>query len=101
GEEATRVAACRKIGLDQQPPGVGAHEQRTVAPGADEVAVVPAALDHHIGEAERQGAVAARPRAQPQIGLGGEPHRITTPLLAMSGIAPPAPPVPTLPTPKV
>src|ERR1700739_3438014 len=30
----------------QQPAGVGAHQERPVAPLADEFAVVPAALDH-------------------------------------------------------
>ena len=46
---------------------------RPVAPVADEVAVVPAALDHDVGEAQRQRAVGARAHAQPDIRLAGEP----------------------------
>ena len=67
-----RVAARRQVALGQQATGVGAHQQRPVAPGADEVAVVPAALDHQVGEAERERAVGAGPHPQPDIGLAGE-----------------------------
>ena len=46
---------------------------RPVAPGADKVAVIPAARDHHMGDAQRQGTVGAGPHPQPQIGLVGQP----------------------------
>ena len=61
-----------EVALGQQPAGVGAHQVRPVAPLADEVAIVPAALDHQIGEAERERAVGAGPHPQPDIGLAGQ-----------------------------
>src|SRR5207247_10897978 len=61
-----------EIGLRQQSAVVGAHEQRAVRPVADERAIVPAALDHDAGDAERERAVAAGADAQPQVGLAGE-----------------------------
>ena len=57
----------------QQPPGIVAHQQGPVAPRPDERPVVPAVLDHQVGEAERQRAVGARADAQPDIRLGAEP----------------------------
>ena len=71
-EEAARIAGRREILPGQQAAGIGAHQQWSIAPVADEVAVEPAALDHHIGDAERQRAIGARPHPQPQIRLVGE-----------------------------
>ena len=70
--EAGRIAVRRQVALGQHPAGVGAHQHRTVAPGADEVTVVPAALDHQVGDAEGERAVGAGPHPQPEIGLVGE-----------------------------
>jgi hypothetical protein len=72
GEGAARTAARHEVVLGQRPAGVGAHQKRPIAPLADEIAVVPAALDHHMGEAECQRAVGAGPHPEPQIGLVGE-----------------------------
>ena len=72
GEDAARIAVRFEVAFGQQAAGVGAHQVRPVAPLADEVAVVPAALDHQMGEAERQRAVGAGPHPQPEIGLAGE-----------------------------
>ena len=57
---------------------VGPHQERAVGPFGDEVAVVPPALDHHVGEAERQRPIGSGPHPQPDIGLAGEtdPARI-------------------------
>jgi hypothetical protein len=130
-EDAPPIAVRLGVAFGQEPARVGTHEMRPVAPLADEVSVVPAALDHHVGETERQRTVAAWTDPEPLIGLAGEAdmarvdddqthaalecrddgsrvgeareagvvaHRISTPLCAMSGMAPP-PPTPTLPTP--
>ena len=73
GERAARIAARLEVVLGQQAARVRADQVRPVAPGADEVAVVPAALDHHVGEAEGEGAVRAGPHPEPHVRLAGEP----------------------------
>ena len=65
GEGAARISRRCEILLGQQTAGVGAHQQRPVAPIADEIAIVPAALDHDIGDAEGEGAVGARTHPEP------------------------------------
>jgi hypothetical protein len=70
----TRTAMRFEVARGQQAAGVGAYQVRPVAPLADEVAVIPAALEHHMGKAERQRAVGARPHPKPEIGLPGEAH---------------------------
>ena len=69
---ALLAAARCHVALGKQSAGVAAHQQRPVAPIADEIAVVPAALDHQVGEAERQRAVGAGPHPKPDVGLVGE-----------------------------
>lgn len=73
GDEVARIAAAGNIRRGQEASGLGMHQQRAVAPVAHEVAVVPALLDHHAGDAKGESAVAARPHAEPEIGLVGKP----------------------------
>ncbi len=72
GDQEARIAACGEIRGGEEAPGLRMQQQRAVAPVPHEVAVVPAFLDHHAGNAQREGAVAARPDAEPEIGLVGE-----------------------------
>jgi hypothetical protein len=48
----------------RQASRIDAHEQRTVAQEADEVAVVPPALNRHVDEAEGDRSVSAWPHPQ-------------------------------------
>ena len=67
-----RPPLCEISGA-QQPAGIGANEKRRIGPRAHEIAVVPAAADHHMRKAERERPVGARANAQPKIGLAAEP----------------------------
>ncbi len=61
----------------EQAPGVLTHQQRAVGPVAHELAIVPAALDHDPGQAERQRAVGAGAHAEPLVrprGRAGAPR---------------------------
>jgi hypothetical protein len=73
-EKAVRIAMRRKIALAQQSAGIGAHEERHVAPITDEVAVEPSPLDHQIGDAESERTIGAGPHPQPQSGLAHEAY---------------------------
>ena len=57
--------------MGQQTPVVGAHEQRAIRPVANEVSLVPAALDHDVRDAEGKGSVRSRPHLQPNVGFLG------------------------------
>ena len=48
GEDALRISARSEVTLSQKATGIGTHQQRPVGPMADEVSVVPAALDHQV-----------------------------------------------------
>ena len=74
GEIAAPVAVRRQIALGQQAPRVGAHQQGTVAPEADEVAVIPPFLNHQVCEAKSERPVRAWTHPHPHIGLAGEPN---------------------------
>src|SRR6266568_6605602 len=63
------AALSIKIALGQQTAAVRAHQQWAVRPVTDEVAIIPAALDHDMGNAERQRAVGTRSHSQPEIRL--------------------------------
>src|SRR6516162_8253166 len=63
----------REILFRQQAPSVSAHQQWTVAPIPDEIAVVPSTLDQQIGEPKRKRAVAAWPWPQPNVGFVCQP----------------------------
>ena len=69
GDEMTGIPAFGEIGGAQEPAGIGANEMRRVGPRAHELAVVPAAADHHMRKAERERPVGAGANAQPEIGL--------------------------------
>ena len=73
GEISARASRGRDVALGEQPSVVRANQERAVRPLADEGAIVPATLDHDVGDAERQRAVGAGPHAQPEVSLGGEP----------------------------
>ena len=72
GDVAASLPARREITFGQHAAVVGTHQHRTVAPIADELAIVPAALDHQIGDAEGERAIGARPHTKPEIGLVAE-----------------------------
>ena len=69
GDIGVTASVCRKIGAGQVTAGCRVNEERPGAPVAQKRFVVPALLDHHPGNAERQGAIAAGPHAQPLIRL--------------------------------
>ena len=73
GDEMTGVPAFGKIGRAQEPACVRANEMRRVGPHPHERAIIPAAADHHMRQAERERPVGAGANAQPEIGLAGEP----------------------------
>ena len=73
GDEMTGIASFGEIGRAQEPAGIGANEMRRIGPRPHELAVVPAAADHHMRKAERKRPVGARANAQPEIGLAAEP----------------------------
>ena len=77
GEVAARALEAH-VARAQQSTVIVAHQQGPVAPGLDERPVVPAVLDHQVGETQCQCAVAARADAQPDIRLGAhsDPARI-------------------------
>ena len=72
GDEMTGVPPFDEISGAQQPAGIGANEMRRVGPRPHELAIVPAAADHHMREAKRERPVGARANAQPEVGLAGE-----------------------------
>ena len=72
GDVAAALATRREIAFGQHAAVVGTHKHRTVAPGADKLAVVPAPLDHQIGDAEGESAVGAWPHPQPEVRLVAE-----------------------------
>ena len=76
--EPIRSAVGDEIALAQRPRPRAVHEERGVGQVAHEVAVVPALLQHHAGDPERERAVGARPDPQPQVRLvrGAGPPRI-------------------------
>jgi len=67
-----RIAVRFEVPLRQKAARIGAHQHRPVTPATDEVAVVPAALDHQMGEAEGEGAVGPGAHPEPEISLVGE-----------------------------
>src|SRR5262249_54034832 len=69
---ALPAAVRREIALGQQAPGVRADEEGAVRPVPNECAIVPAALDHRIRDAQGERTVAAGSHAQPDVGLAGE-----------------------------
>lgn len=73
GDEMTSVPAFGEISRAQEPAGVRANEMRRVGPPLHECAIVPAAADYDMREAERERPVGAGANAQPEIGLAGEP----------------------------
>src|SRR5215208_692142 len=73
GEQTARIAAGREIAFGQQPTGIGSHQMWAVAPVANKLTVVPAALDHQICYAESECATGAGSNSEPNIGLGCEP----------------------------
>ena len=68
-DEAFRVTGRGQVGFAQEGAGIGAHQMGPVAPVADEIAVVPPALDHDIGQPQRQRPIRAGPHTQPDIRL--------------------------------
>ena len=68
-----RPAGSGELVRAEQAPGVGPHEQRGVGPAAHEGLVVPAALEHHVDQRQRQRRIGAGPDLQPVLGLAGEP----------------------------
>ena len=69
----TGIPVLGEIASTQQPPRIGPNEMRRVCPRPHELPVVPSAADHHMREAKRKRAVGARAKAQPEIGLAGQP----------------------------
>jgi len=65
GNELSRAAGGSQMLCFQQPVGIGAHQERSVAPRPDELLVVPPSLDHHVGQTKRERAsVPGRTRSQ-------------------------------------
>ena len=69
GHVGRELGAARR---EQVPDGSAVDFVGRVGPVADEVGVVPAVLDHHVGEGQRECRVGAGPDPQPVVGLGGE-----------------------------
>src|SRR5262249_2916096 len=73
GHVAPSATGCGEVVFSQQTPVVRTYEQRTVGPVADEGAIIPATLDHDMGDAQRKRAVSTRSHAQPEIRLVRRP----------------------------
>ncbi|MCG3209862.1 MAG: hypothetical protein FOGNACKC_03489 [Anaerolineae bacterium] len=73
GHVATGAAWGGKIACGQQAAVIRANEQGAIRPVPDKGPIVPAFLNHHIGQAQSQSAIGARPHLQPDIGLLGQP----------------------------
>ena len=72
GDKLSR-AAGNQVLCPEQPVGIGAHQKRSIAPRADERLVEPSALDHDVGQTQRECTVGSRAHPQPDIGFVGKP----------------------------
>ena len=78
GDVLFRAALRQEITLGEQAAIIHTHQQRAIRPVANEFLIVPAALNHHVGNTQRQRGIRARPHLQPHIRLFGDsgPARI-------------------------
>jgi hypothetical protein len=67
-----RIVPGQQITPTQQPPGVGADEQRSVGPAANEVAIEPVVVDHYVRDREPECRVGSGAHTQPVVGSTGQ-----------------------------
>jgi hypothetical protein len=58
-----------KIGVCEQAAVVHAHQEGSVCPLTDEVAIKPATLDHDMRDTEGKPSIRSRSHAQPDVGF--------------------------------